>query len=250
MSEPSSFESEWRARFERFAARGGSEARISGWSEHGLQRRLKAVLATIDREDLRPAAEILDLGCGTGIYSLHLREAGFRPVAADYSLGMLRRAQAVTTAVEGLNPIPLVAADLLRLPFADARFDALVNVGVLQHIARIDQALAEMARVLRPGGRAILVTLNRRSFHALAAWFVAWPRAWMKGKRRPARHAIRRSPADLARLTRVAGFEAGRYQGIYLYPRWLRWCEPLFDRLDCRLMLPLANAMMLVTRRR
>ncbi len=228
MSPQESFEAEWRERFERFAARGGSEARISGWSEHGLERRMRRVfqiLATRDVEGRR----ILDLGCGTGVYSQGLLERGARPVGADYALGMLRRARRVLG--PGKN-VPLVAADLLDLPFRDGRFAGLINVGVLQHIARLDRALGEMARVLDGEGFALIVTLNRRSLHAAASWLVSWPRSWRRGRWRPRRHALRRTAGRMSRAAQAAGFATVRFHGVYLYPKPFRWLESLLDRLD------------------
>lgn len=244
MSPQQSFEAEWRERFERFAARGGTEARISGWSEHGLRRRMQRVFQVLATHELA-GRRILDLGCGTGVYSQALLAREARPLGADYALGMLRRAQQV------LGPeaaVPLVAADLLNLPFRSRSFSGLINVGVLQHIAHLDRALGEMARVLDGDGFALIVTLNRHSFHAAASWLVAWPRAWRRGRWRPKRHALRRSAARISRAATRVGFARPRFRGVYLYPKPLRWLETLLDRLDVLrwrgrpLLLPFANA--------
>ena len=252
------FEAEWRARFDRFAARGGSEAQISGWSEHGMSRRIEAVMRAIDAFGPPPGRPFLDLGCGSGAYCLHLRERGFRTFGADYSPGMLGRALAVTRCVDGLAPIPLVAADILHLPFADARFDGLINVGVMQHIARADQALGEIGRICAAGALAYVDTLNARSLQAFVLACAAYPRAWLKGRLRPRLHAIRRSAASLAALGAAAGFDTVEVRGIYVLPRPLRFLESLFDRLD-RLRLPgsrtslvhfMANTQLVVFRRR
>ncbi|MCB1004945.1 MAG: methyltransferase domain-containing protein [Acidimicrobiales bacterium] len=247
-----SFESEWRARFDRFAARGGSEATISGWSEHGLQRRLEVIRGILDDYPAPPAARLVDLGCGTGVYCVEMAARGYRPVGADFSVGMLRRARSIAP------ELFFCAADLNRLPFADASFDGLVTIGVLQHLATVDQALAEMARVLRPGATAAIITLNRWSCHALAAALIAWPRAWLRGRLRPKKHAVRRGPGALAALAAARGFELAEIRGVWLFPRFLRFMERLLAGLEGLrlpgarrpLLLPAANAFALVLRRR
>lgn len=254
MSKPT-FEEEWRARFERFAARGGSDATISGWSEHGMERRLRVVTAALDEHPPREGSRVLDLGCGAGAYCLHLRERGYRATGVDYSRGMLARALAVVTAVEGLGAVDFAAANLLALPFADDSFSALVNVGVLQHVADAEGALAEMARVLEADSTACLVTLNRFSLHATASTVLAWLRAWSRGKPAPKRHAVRRRPGALAALARAQGFRLVAIRGVYVYPGPLRFLEPVLDALDGLriagrpLTLPFANAFLLVVAR-
>lgn len=247
------FEAEWRARFDRFAARGGSAATISGWSEHGLSRRIEELARSLDRHAPPAAARVLDLGCGSGVYCDLLRSRGLRPVGADFSAGMLARARVL---LDDGEPVPLVQADVLRLPFADASFPALVNVGVLQHIEDGSVALREMIRVLAPGGCLHLTTLNRTSLHGLVANLRAMARALAAGKLHWKKHAIRRRPETLAAIARAHRAEVLDVRGIYLFPRGLRWSEPLFAGCERRLgqrfgalVRPLANAFLLVVRR-
>ena len=250
--EGNAFEADWRARFDRFAARGGSEATISGWSEHGLARRLRAISLFLRDCPPEKGALVVDLGCGTGIYCDTLKEKGFRPVGADFSLGMLKRAQAVT------DGVALCAADLNALPFRTGSFRGLINVGVLQHLSRVDRALAEMGRVLQAESPACIITLNRWSLHALAASILSLVRSWCRGRLVPGRHAVRRSPGALMAEARRAGMEVVDISGVYVFPRGFRWLESLLDRLD-GLRVPgsrrpvflfFANAFRLVLRRR
>lgn len=249
------FEDEWRARFDRFAARGGSDATISGWSEHGMARRLKVVTAALDANSPEQGSRVLDLGCGAGAYCLHLRERGFAVVGVDYSRGMLGRARAVVTAIDGIGGVDFATANLLGLPFRDDAFEAMVNVGVLQHVADGDGALREFARILSPGAHGYLVTLNRFSLHATASTALAWVRAWSRGQLAPKRHAVRRRPGALATVARRHGFDIAGIRGVYVYPSALRWLEPVLDGLDrLRLFgrpvtLPFANAFLLIVRR-
>ena len=246
------FEAGWRARFDRFAARGGSDALISGWSEHGLRRRLEVIEGLLDSHPPAIGARVVDLGCGSGVYCAALGDRGFRAVGADFSIGMLRRAREVT------GSTPLVAADLNALPFRSATFGGLVNVGVLQHLGAVDRALSEMGRVLAPGAVAYVITLNRLSLHGAVAWLRDTLRAWSKGRFRAPRHAVRRSVRTLTEEARRAGLEPVAVRGVYLLPGPLRRFESLLDRLDSlpsplwrgSLVLPLANAFALVLRRR
>jgi demethylmenaquinone methyltransferase/2-methoxy-6-polyprenyl-1,4-benzoquinol methylase len=98
----------------------------------------------------RPGERVLDLAAGTGSSSLPFAAAGSQVVAADFSLGMLRVGK---RAHPGLD---LLAGDALRLPFADAAFDAVTISFGLRNVSDVDAALTEMARVTRPGGRLVV----------------------------------------------------------------------------------------------
>jgi demethylmenaquinone methyltransferase/2-methoxy-6-polyprenyl-1,4-benzoquinol methylase len=99
-----------------------------------------------------PGEWVLDVAAGTGVSTEELARSGARAVASDFSLGMLtagsRRA--------GRRQLPFVAADALRLPFADAAFDAVTISFGLRNVADVPAALAEFARVTRPGGRLVV----------------------------------------------------------------------------------------------
>jgi len=97
-----------------------------------------------------PGERVLDLAAGTGSSSLPFGAAGAQVVAADFSLGMLRVGK---RAHPGLD---LLAGDALRLPFADAVFDAVTISFGLRNVSDVDAALTEMARVTRPGGRLVV----------------------------------------------------------------------------------------------
>jgi SAM-dependent methyltransferase len=88
---------------------------------------------------------ILELGVGTGRVAVPIEAAGGRVVGLDVASEMLAEARA-----KGLAR--LVRADAERLPLAAARFDAVLAVQVLHHLPDLPAALAEAARVLRPGG--------------------------------------------------------------------------------------------------
>ena len=106
--------------------------------------------------DVRGCKRLLDAGCGNGRYSRFLlKEADPDALLTgfDYSQQMLRRAR------ERLHSdrVTHVAADLTRLPYADAAFDAVVCGWVLEHLPDPRPGLRELARVLRPGGKLLLL---------------------------------------------------------------------------------------------
>jgi demethylmenaquinone methyltransferase/2-methoxy-6-polyprenyl-1,4-benzoquinol methylase len=100
--------------------------------------------------DAQPGARVLDLAAGTGSSSLPFAAAGAFVVPCDFSQGMLRVGK------QAHPELAFVAGDALRLPFADASFDAVTISFGLRNVSDIDGALAEMARVTRPGGRLVV----------------------------------------------------------------------------------------------
>ena len=97
-----------------------------------------------------PAHAILDVGAGTGklAATLAARLPSALVIGADFSEPMLRA---------GAHAQPLVAADALALPFADASFDAVTSAFLVRNLADAATGLAEQARVLRSGGRLVLL---------------------------------------------------------------------------------------------
>lgn len=98
--------------------------------------------------DLGSRSVVLDLACGTGDMCRDLTEAGLRPVGADLSFGMLAAAR---------TEAPLVHADGLVLPFPDDSIDGVTCGFALRNFVALEPLFAELARVLRPGGRISLL---------------------------------------------------------------------------------------------
>ncbi len=109
-------------------------------------------------EQAAPGATIIDVPCGGGVAFRALRpEQDVRFVAADLSPKMLRRAER-RAQKHSLPQVELVVADMTALPFADAEADLFLSYSGLHMVDDPAQALAEIARCLKPGGRVIGTT--------------------------------------------------------------------------------------------
>jgi demethylmenaquinone methyltransferase/2-methoxy-6-polyprenyl-1,4-benzoquinol methylase len=107
---------------------------------------------TRDALKLRPGQRVLDVAAGTGVSTAELAKSGANAVASDFSIGMLRAGKKRGDR----KHLPFVAADALRLPFADASFDAVTISFGLRNIVDVPAALAEFARVTKHGGRLVI----------------------------------------------------------------------------------------------
>ena len=125
-------------------------------------------MLTVDftRFPIEPGEDVLDLGCGFGRHAFEAYRRGANVVAVDWSAEEVAQ---VTTmframAAAGEAPAGLLAralrGDLTALPFPDASFDVVMASEVLEHIPADEQAIAEIVRVLRPGGR-VAITVPR-----------------------------------------------------------------------------------------
>jgi demethylmenaquinone methyltransferase/2-methoxy-6-polyprenyl-1,4-benzoquinol methylase len=141
----------------------------------GLDREWRERAA--DRAELAPGDSALDVCCGTGDLAVELRERvgpTGRVVGCDFSEQMLELAREKVDRL-GLSDVEFEWADALDLPYGDSSFDA-VTVGFgVRNLADLPRGIAELTRLLRPGGRLVIleITKPRRPplsvFHAL--WF-------------------------------------------------------------------------------
>jgi demethylmenaquinone methyltransferase / 2-methoxy-6-polyprenyl-1,4-benzoquinol methylase len=165
---------------------------------------------------VRPGDRVLDSCCGTGDLALASLRAGGRVTGLDFSERMLERARRKSREVDW------VQGDALALPFEDDSFDAAtVGFGV-RNLEDLDRGLAELARVLRPGGRLGVLEITRPQ-GILERFYNVWfgKIVPVLGKLLPGGSAYTYLPAsvkrfpgpeDLARFLREAGFSDVRYR--------------------------------------
>jgi len=118
----------------------------------------------------QPGERILDLAAGTGTSSAALAKSGAEVVAADFSPGMIEIGR------KKHPQLTFVEADAMKLPFADNEFDvATISFG-LRNVADPKQALAEMYRVLKPGGRLLICEFSKPPRAIFRAGYSAYMR--------------------------------------------------------------------------
>jgi SAM-dependent methyltransferase len=200
--------------------------------------------------DPGPYPRSLEIGAGTGYFSLNLLNAGVvrHATCTDISPGMLAtlEANAERLALE----VETAACDAAELPFDDASFDLVLGHAVLHHLPALERSFSEFARVLRPGGTLFFAGEPSRQGDRIAAWpkraaLRAAP-LWRRAMRaRPAsygesngappgsedaEHALESvvdvhafDPGELEQLMRRAGFADTRVRGEELLANWFGW---------------------------
>jgi len=134
---------------------------------------------TVDfrRLGLHAGDRLLDLGCGGGRHAFEAHRRGAHTVAFDRNGGDTKDAAAMLAAMRLAGEAPAdalgtaVNGDALALPFADGAFDRVIAAEVLEHVPAHEVAIAELARVLRPGG-TLAVTVPRW-FPERVCWAIA-----------------------------------------------------------------------------
>jgi demethylmenaquinone methyltransferase / 2-methoxy-6-polyprenyl-1,4-benzoquinol methylase len=177
----------------------------------------------VERAEVGPGSDALDVCCGTGDLALELRRRigpDGRVVGCDFSEPMLELARR-KSGDQGL-PVEFGWADALELPYGEASFEA-VTIGFgARNLADLDRGLSEMARVLRPGGRLVILEITRPQREPLAAFYSLWfdrivpvigtvagdPEAYSYLP-----NSVRSfpEPGDLAAMMDAAGFERIRW---------------------------------------
>jgi SAM-dependent methyltransferase len=187
------------------------------------------------RIGLQAGDRVLDLGCGGGRHAFEAHRRGAHTVAFDRNGGDTKDAAAMLAAMRLAGEAPdgtlgtAVNGDALSLPFADASFDRVIAAEVLEHVPEDGAAMAELARVLRPGG-TLAVTVPR--------WFpekVCWSLAEeYHAPHVPDGHVRIYRRSRLAWLVAAAGLRptATHHAHALHSPYWWLKCALGLDRAD------------------
>jgi SAM-dependent methyltransferase len=233
------------------------------FGEPGREQVLMKLRKVVDRDALARGFErSLEIGSGTGYFSLNLLQAGVirEATCTDISPGMLETLRGNAERL-GLR-VETVATDAEALPFEDAKFDLVLGHAILHHIPDLSRAFAEFRRVLKPGGTVVfagepsrygdriarvpkrgaaaVAPLWRRAIGARAAGSV--PNGNGNGNGNGSHHAhaedhaLERfvdihafSPGDLADAARDAGFADVTVRGEELVANWFGWTNRVLE---------------------
>jgi SAM-dependent methyltransferase len=118
------------------------------------------VLGYVDAAGVSPGSSVLEIGCGAGHLTVCLAQRGLTVRAVDSSPGMVDLASRQAADAGFAASVSVSQADVHALPFKADEFDLVVAVGVIPWLHSPGAAVAEMARVLRPGGQLVLTADN------------------------------------------------------------------------------------------
>ena len=128
---------------------------ITALLSYGQDRRWKARVA--DLSAAGSSTRALDLACGTGDIAFGLARRGAHVVGLDITHRMVQLARAKA----GAASVRFVTGDMMALPFGDGQFDLVTTGYGIRNVPEIQQAIAEMRRVLKPGGVLLSLDFNR-----------------------------------------------------------------------------------------
>jgi len=187
----------------------------------GRDQRWKAAL--IERAHIKPGERVLDLACGTGDLAFAAARSGAEVIGVDLTHKMIERAKVRATTKAGAARIMWSVGDMTHLPVADASCDVVTTGYGLRNVPDLAVALAEIHRVLRPGGRLYSLDFDRpeaawlRRIYLLYLDVVGASLGWML-HRNPDTYryipaSIRRYPGAraVARMMIAAGFSDAQH---------------------------------------
>jgi demethylmenaquinone methyltransferase/2-methoxy-6-polyprenyl-1,4-benzoquinol methylase len=156
-------EGQVRAMFDRIA---GVYDVMNSVMTAGLHHRWRS--RAVDLARVGPGSRALDVATGTGDLAIALSQRGASVVGSDFSEGMLERARAKSAAVSWEH------GNALALPYEDASFDAATVGFGARNFSDLEVGLREMTRVVRPGGRVVVLEITTPTRPPLSTFFSLW----------------------------------------------------------------------------
>ena len=168
----------------------------------------------------------LDLGCGTGLYTLELKSIGFKVFGLDLSKKMLKVALLKDKALS------LLRGDAYFLPFKDKCFDLVISITLFEFLKTPEKSIKEIFRVLKPGGEVLIGTMNSRSL-----WFL-FKRLKSKFVETAYRYARFYTPKELENLLKQSGFKEVQTRGVIFFPSFFPFVKLAyqFDKKFSRIL--------------
>jgi SAM-dependent methyltransferase len=187
---------------------------------YDVSRRLDIVFGELLTENLE-GKSLLDAGAGTGYFSEQARNRKARVISVDLGVPLLRRVAARAGSL-------LAAGDITNLPFPADTFDFAVSSEVIEHTLDPRRAVAELGRVLKPGGTLVLTCPNR-------SWQWVVELASKIGAR--PFQGIEDFPSfqELESYTDAAGLRLMNHYGFHPWPFQLRWLWPVSRWADAKI---------------
>src|SRR5579871_6507509 len=192
-----------------------------------------------DGRSLRPfeGLSLLDIGCGGGLLSEPMARMGFAVLGADPSEKNVKTATAHSAGSELALNYRAVTAEALAEE--GARFDVVLNMEVVEHVADLGAFLRACAKLVKPGGIMLVATLNRTlKSLALAKIGVEYVLRWLPAGTHDWNRFVK--PDELEHLLEEAGLTIRRVQGVAFDP--LRWDWRLSSDTDVNYMVIAENA--------
>lgn len=222
-SKSSNFELNWKKRFGQYADAREDDAGIAGWTQSGLETRVRSFGVLWNSSD--EGGLWLDAGCGAGTYSRFMADGGMQVVGLDYCYPAVKKA--LNRSSDG---VVWGVADVKKLPVADGRFDGAICFGVTQALSTSNDVSRELAAAVKPGGEIWIDALNSHCLPHLAG------RVKRKFLQRDM-HLRYESPRQLRRAMADAGIVKLKRYWIPVLPYRFQRHQWLFETRGVRWLL-------------